>query len=131
MPAALERRSPGFWPLQLSGWAFAYLLCLAAAAPHLHESFVLAYNTWTVILLFAATLALRPVLRLASQRWRTSWLWLQGSVFCLCFLTGSIATFVISLITFGSRGFRITYWTLSGVQCSLMLYLWAVLYLGG
>lgn len=116
--------------MQLCGWTLLYLLLLAAAALHLRESFVLAYNTWAVIVLFAATLALRPVLRIASQRWRSSWLWLHGSVFCLCLLTGSLATFVISLITFGFRGFRLSYWTLSGVQCSMMLYLWSTLYLG-
>jgi len=130
MSATLERRLPGFWQLQLCGWTLLYLLLLAAAALHLHESFVLAYNSWVVIVLFFATLALRPVLRLVSQRWRSSWLLLQGSVFCLCFVTGSLATFVISLITFGFRGFRLSYWTLSGVQCSMTLYLWAALYLG-
>jgi hypothetical protein len=130
MSVAIERRVPGFWQLQFSGWVLLYLLCLAAAAPHLHESFILAYNTWDIVILSAATLALRPMLRLASQRWRTSWLKLQGSIFCLCFLTGSIATYLISLVTFGYRDFRLSYWTLSGVQCSLVLFLWAVLYLG-
>ena len=83
-----------------------------------------------IVVLFATTLALRPLLRFASQQWSTSWLQLQGRVFCICFLTGSLATYIISLVTFGYRGFRLSYWTLSGVQCSLILFLWAALYLG-
>jgi hypothetical protein len=130
MTVAVERRGPGFWQLQCGGWLLLYLLCLAASAQHLRESFILAYNTWDIVVLFAATLVLRPVLRYASGRWKASWLGLQSGIFGLCFLLGSIATYVISLITFGARGFRLSYWTLSGVQCSLILFLWAVLYLG-
>lgn len=130
MSVASERRVPKFWQLQAGGWILLYLLSLAASAPHLRESFIFAYNTWDIVVLFAASLALRPVLRLANQRWQTSWLQLQGWVFCLCFLLGSLATYVISLVTFGYRGFRLSYWTLSGVQCSLILFLWAALYLG-
>jgi len=130
MATAIGRRGPGFWPLQCGGWLLLYLLSLAASAPHLRESFILAYNTWDIVVLFAATLVLRPVLRFANSRWRTSWLKLQSSIFGLCFLAGSIATYIICLITFGARGFRLSYWTLSGVQCSLVLFLWAALYLG-
>ncbi len=130
MVAAIQRRSPGFWALQCGGWLLLYLLSLAASAPHLRESFILAYNTWDIVVLFAVTLALRPVLRSAGGRWQNSWLKLQSSIFGLCFLVGSVASYVISLITFGARGFRLSYWTLSGVQCSLVLFLWAVLYLG-
>ena len=130
MTAIIERRVPGFWQLQFGGWVLLYLLSLAASAPHLRESFIFAYNTWDIVVLFATTLALRPLLRFASQRWSTSWLQLQGRVFCICFLTGSLATYIISLVTFGYRGFRLSYWTLSGVQCSLILFLWAALYLG-
>lgn len=127
---AIERRVPGFWQLQFGGWVLLYVLSLAASAPHLRESCIFAYNTWDIVVLFAVTLALRPLLRFASQRWSTSWLQLQGRVFCICFLAGSLATYIISLITFGYRSFRLSYWTLSGVQCSLILFLWAALYLG-
>jgi hypothetical protein len=130
MSTATERRGPGFWWLQCGGWLLLYLLSLAASGPHLHESFIFAYNTWDIVVLFVTTLALRPLLRFASIRWQTSWWRLQASVFALCFLVGSLATYVISLITFGAHGFKLSYWTLSGVQCSLILFLWAVLYLG-
>ena len=62
----MGHRSPGFWQLQCGGWLLLYLLCLAGSAPHLHESYILAYNTWVVVILFAVTLALRPALLLAQ-----------------------------------------------------------------
>ncbi len=126
----MTHRSPGFWQLQCGGWLLLYLLCLAGSAPHLHESYILAYNTWVVIILFAVTLALRPAFRSLGTRSQMSWLKLHSSIFGLCFIVGSAATYAISLVTFGIRGFRLSYWTLSGVQCSLILFLWAALYLG-
>ena len=130
MIEAVRHRSPGFWHLQCGGWLLLYLLCLAGSAPHLHESYILAYNTWVVVILFAVTLALRPALRSMGTRSQMSWLKLHSSIFGLCFAVGSVATYAISLVTFGVRGFRLSYWTLSGVQCSLILFLWAALYLG-
>ncbi len=130
MTAATAHRSPGYWQLQLGGWFLLYTLCLAAAAPHLRESYVLAYNTWVVIVLFVVTLALRPALRALGARSKMSWFKLHSSTFGLCFVVGSGATYVASLITFGFRDFRLNYWNLSGVQCSFILFLWAALYLG-
>ena len=130
MTAAMTHRSPGFWQLQCGGWLLLYLLCLAGSAPHLHESYIFAYNTWVVVILFAVTLALRPALRSFGSRSHTSWFTLHSSIFGLCFFIGSAATYAISLVTFGYRGFRLSYWSLSGVQCSIILFLWAVLYLG-
>ena len=116
--------------MQCGGWLLLYVLCLAGSAPHLHELYIFAYNTWVVVILFAVTLALRPALRAIGARSEMSWLKLHSSIFGLCFVLGSAATYAISLVTFGARGFRLSYWTLSGVQCSLILFLWAALYLG-
>ena len=116
--------------MQCGGWLLLYLLCLAGSAPHLQESYVLAYNTWVVVILFAVTLALRPALRSIGTRSQMSWFELHSFIFGFCFVVGSAATYAISLVTFGVHGFRLSYWTLSGVQCSLILFLWAALYLG-
>jgi hypothetical protein len=133
MSEAEAIRLRGFWPVQVGGWALLYALILIPAFPHLREPGILAYNTWAVIFLFSASVALRPLLRCVSVRWgsslRFSWLRLEGSALGLCFLFGTAATFLTALLTFGLRGFRWSYWTLSGVQCTMALFLWATLYL--
>jgi hypothetical protein len=120
---------PGFWQVQTGSWALLYVLVLLPALPHLRESGIFAYNTWAILLLFAASLALRPLLRYASARWASSWLRLEGLAFATCFVAGTVTTFLTALLTFGLRDFRWSYWTLSGVQCAMTLFLWATLYL--
>jgi hypothetical protein len=124
-----EIRLPGFWLAQVGGWALMYALVLIPAFPHLREPGILAYNTWAVIFLFAASVALRPLLRYAEARWDSSWLRLLGFAFGLCFLIGAVASLLTALFAFGAQGFRWSYWTLSGVQCAMGLFLWATLYL--
>jgi hypothetical protein len=126
---AEELRVPGFWPLQAASWALFYALILLPVLPHLHEPGILAYNTWAVLLLFCASVALRPALRYGSSRWQDSWLRLEGFAFALCFAAGAVATFLTALFTFGVHEFRWSSWTLSGVQCAMVLFLWATLYL--
>ncbi len=106
-----------------------YALILLPALPHLQEPGILAYNTWAVVLLFTASVALRPMLRYGSDRWGSSWLLLEGLAFGLCLIAGTVTSFLTALLTFGLRGFRWSYWTLSGVQCAMVLFLWATLYL--
>lgn len=129
MSKAEEVRLPGFWQVQAGSWALLYALILLPALPHLREPGVLAYNTWIVVLMFAASVALRPVLRSCSARGNSSWLWLEGSAFGLCLAAGTVITFLTALLTFGVRGFRLSAWNLSGVQCAMVLFLWATLYL--
>lgn len=124
-----EVRLPGFWLVQVGGWALVYALVLIPAFPHLHEPGILAYNTWAVIFLFSASLALRPILRYAGARWDSSWLRLLGFAFGSCFLIGAPVSLLTALFAFGVRSFRWSYWTLSGVQCAMGLFLWATLYL--
>jgi len=120
---------PGFWQVQAASWVFFYALVLLPALPRIHESGIFAYNTWVVLLLFLASIALRPILRYATPRWTSSWLQLEGFAFAISLIAGTVTTFLTALLTFGLRGFRWSYWTLSGVQCSLVLFLWATLYL--
>ena len=122
-------RLPGFWQVQAGSWAVLYVLILMPALPHLREPGIFSYNTWAVLLMFAASVVLRPVLRYGSARWGSSWLRLEGSAFGLCLAVGTLTTFLTVLLTFGLRGFRWSYWTLSGVQCAMVLFLWATLYL--
>ena len=129
MSDAAGTRLPGFWQVQAGSWAVLYLLILVPALPYLREPRIFAYNTWAVLLLFAASVALRPLLRRGSARWGSSWLRLEGSALGLCFLAGTATTFLTALLAFGPRGFRWSYWTLSGVQCTMVLFLWATLYL--
>ena len=120
---------PGFWKVQAGSWPLLYVLILLPALPHLRESGIFAYNTWAVLLLFAASLALRPVLRYASARWPASWPRVVGLAFAACFVAGSATTFLTALLTYGTRDFRWSYWNLSGVQSAMVLFLWATLYL--
>ena len=106
-----------------------YGLILLPALPHLHEPRILAYNTWAVLLLFAASVALRPVLEYADTRWGHSWLRLVTFTFAACLLMGSLTSVLTALLAFGSRAFRWSDWSLSGVQCAMVLFLWATLYL--
>ena len=120
---------PGFWQVQAGSWVALYALILLPALPHLRESGVFAYNTWAVVLLFASSVALRPVLQYGIAKWDSSWLRLEAFAFALCFVVGSITTLLTALLSFGLRGFRWSYWTLSGEQCGMVLFLWATLYL--
>lgn len=129
MSSATANHLPGFWQVQAGSWVALYALILLPAFPHLRESGVFAYNTWAVVLLFASSVALRPVLLYGTARWDSSWLRLEAFAFALCFVVGSIAALLTALLTFGLRGFRWSYWTLSGEQCALVLFLWATLYL--
>jgi hypothetical protein len=124
-----EIRLPGFWQVQAGSWVLLYALVLLPALPHLRESGILAYNTWAVLLLFLASVALRPVLRHASARRSSSWLQLESFAFAISLIAGTLTTFLTALLAFGLRGFRWSYWTLSGVQCAMVLFLWATLYL--
>ena len=120
---------PGFWQVQAGSWVLFYALVLLPALPRIHESGIFAYNTWVVLLLFLASIALRPILRYASSRWTSSWLQLEGFAFAISLIAGTVTTFLTALFAFGLRGFRWSYWTLSGVQCAMVLFLWATLYL--
>src|ERR1700687_5195688 len=68
MLSAVRTRIPSFWLLQAGAWTLTYALLLLAAYPHLSERDILRYNTVGCVVLFCATLAVRPLCQLATAR---------------------------------------------------------------
>src|SRR5262249_53239007 len=129
MLSGVRTRSPSFWPLQAGGWMLTYVLLLMAALPHIAERDVLRYNTVACVVLFCATLAIRPLCRLASARWMYSWLALQACAFSLSLLLGTFASFAAGLGTFGWARLNGDNLMLSYLQCGVLIFLWCNLYI--
>jgi len=104
-----------------------YVLLLVAALPRLKEPGVLRYNTLACLVLLLESIPLRFICRATAQR-VSSWFVFEVSAFLFSLLAGSIATYVTELGTFGMANFKWTNWALSGVQCSVVLFLWCNLY---
>lgn len=121
--------SPSFWRLQAGAWTLTYVLLLLAALPHLGERDVLRYNTVACAVLFCLTLAIRPLCRLASERWIHSWFTLQSCGFAFSLLLGTFTSFVTGLGTFGWARLNSSNWMLSWLQCGAVIFLWCNLYI--
>lgn len=106
-----------------------YALLLLAALPRIHERDILRYNTVGCAVLFGLSLAIRPLCRAVSARWRHSWLALQASAFTISLLIGAFASFVIGLATFGWARLNGSTWGMSWLQCGAVLFLWCNLYI--
>ncbi len=106
-----------------------YLLLLLAAMPHLGERDILRYNTVACVLLFCATLAVRPLCRLANTHWTDSWFVLEGCVFAFSLVLGAFISFATGLGTFGWTRLNSSNWMLSGLQCAIAIFLWCNLYI--
>ena len=106
-----------------------YALLLLAAFPHLTERDILRYNTVACAVLFCATLAVRPLCRLATARWTHSWFALESCAFALSLLLGTFASFATGLGTFGWTRLNGSNWMLSFLQCGGVIFLWCNLYI--
>lgn len=105
-----------------------YVLLLLAAFSHLTERDIFLYNTLVCLFMGLASHLIRPVCSWAIRKHGISWLAWEGCAFGLSTVAGSAVTFLTELCSFGSARFRWSYWLLSGVQCSLILFLWCSLY---
>jgi two-component system LytT family sensor kinase len=105
-----------------------YLLLIFAALPHLREPAILSYNTIACVMAFSVSVLLRPICRRVYERWLANWLVLESFAFGLSLVGGTVVTFACQLVVFGVRNFRWSNWILSGVQLSLILFLWCSLY---
>jgi len=105
-----------------------YVLLIVAALPHLREPAILSYNTVACVMAFSVSILLRPICRRVYERWLANWLVLESFAFGLSLVGGTIVTFCCQLVLFGVRNFRWSNWILSGVQLSLILFLWCSLY---
>ncbi|HLZ14211.1 MAG TPA: histidine kinase [Candidatus Acidoferrum sp.] len=119
---------PSFWQIQPAAWTLLYVLLIVAALPHLREPAILSYNTIACAMAFSLSLLLRPVCRRVYERWLANWLVLESFAFGLSLVGGTVVTFCCQLVVFGVRNFRWSNWILSGVQLSLILFLWCSLY---
>ena len=106
-----------------------YALVLLAALPHLTERDILRYNTVACAVLFCATLAVRPLCRLATARWLHSWVALEVGAFAFSLLLGTFASFAAGLGTFGWARLNGSNWMLSCLQCGVIIFLWCNLYI--
>ena len=129
MLSAVRNWTPSFWLLQAGGWTLMYALLLLAAFPHLTERDILRYNTVACAVLFCATLAVRPLCRLATARWTHSWFALESCTFALSLLLGTFASFATGLGTFGWTRLNGSNWMLSFLQCGGVIFLWCNLYI--
>lgn len=119
---------PSFWQIQRAAWAGMYVLLIVAALPHLRERSVWSYNTIACVMAFGVSILLRPICRKIYERWLANWLALETIAFALSLVAGTVVTFCSQLVLFGPRNFRWSNWLLSGVQLSLILFLWCSLY---
>jgi len=129
MLSEVRTRIPSFWLLQAGAWTLTYALLLLAAYPHLSERDILRYNTVGCVVLFCATLAVRPLCQLATARWTKSWLALEACAVALSLLLGTFASFATGLGTFGWARLNGSNWMLSFLQCSVVIFLWCNLYI--
>ena len=130
MLSAMRAWTPSFWLLQAGAWTLTYALLLLAAYPHLSERDILRYNTVGCAVLFCATLAVRPLCRLATAHWIYSWLALEACAFALSVLLGTFSSLGTGLGTFGWARLNGSNWMLSFLQCSVVIFLWCNLYIG-
>ena len=121
-------RFPSFWQIQLVAWTVMYVLLIVAALPHLREPAILSYNTIACVMASGVSVLLRPICRSVYERWFANWLVLETSAFGLSLFGGTVVTFCCQLVVFGVRNFKWSNWILSGVQLSLILFLWCSLY---
>jgi two-component system LytT family sensor kinase len=105
-----------------------YVLLIVAALPHLREPAILNYNTCACIMAFGVSALLRPICRRVYERWFANWLVLESCAFGLSLVGGTVVTFCCQLVVFRIRDFKWSNWILSGVQLSLILFLWCSLY---
>jgi len=119
---------PSFWQIQLAAWAVMYLLLIIAALPHLREPSIFSYNTIACVMSFSISVLLRPICRRVYERWLADWLVLETFAFALSLIGGTVVTFCCQLFVFGIQNFRLSNWILSGVQLTLILFLWCSLY---
>src|SRR5256884_6686298 len=129
MLSPVRNWTPSFWLLQAGGWTLMYALLLLAAFPHLTERDILRYNTVACAVLFCATLAVRPLCRLATARWTHSWFALESCAFALSLLLGTFASFATGLGTFGWTRLNGSNWMLSFLQCGGGIFLLRDLYI--
>jgi len=105
-----------------------YVLLIVAALPHLRERAIFSYNTVSCVMAFSVSVLLRPICRRVYERWLANWLVLETFAFGLSLVGATVVTFCCQLVVFGVRSFRWSNWILSGVQLSLILFLWCSLY---
>src|SRR2546429_3442350 len=124
MLSAVRNWTPSFWLLQAGGWTLMYALLLLAAFPRVTERDILRYTTVACAVLFCATLAVRPLCRLATARWTHSWFALESCAFALSLLLGTFASFATGLGTFGWTRLNGSNWMLSFLQCGGGIFPW-------
>src|SRR2546429_6065918 len=129
MLSPVRNWTPSFWLLQAGGWTLMYALLLLAAFPRVTERDILRYTTVACAVLFCATLAVRPLCRLATARWTHSWFALESCAFALSLLLGTFASFATGLGTFGWTRLNGSNWMLSFLQCGGVIFLLCKLFI--
>jgi two-component system, LytTR family, sensor kinase len=118
---------PTFWPLQIGGWIFFYLLMLVAILPELKKPGMWAVNTACVLAMFIASFFLRPICRSLQKR-GLSWIDLETRAFAWSLLAGALAGAGCEIAVPQLHPMQWADWLVNSIQTSVVLFLWCSLY---
>ena len=118
---------PTFWPLQIGGWIFFYLLMLVAILPELKKPGMWAVNTACVLAMFIASFFLRPICRSLQKR-GLSWIDLETRAFAWSLLAGALAGAGCEIAVPQLHPMQWADWLVNSIQTAVVLFLWCSLY---
>ncbi len=118
---------PTFWPLQIAGWIFFYLLMLVAILPELKKPGMFIANSGCVAAMFIASFFLHPICRSLRTR-RLSWIDLEIRAFAWCMLLGSVGGLACEIALPQFKPMQWSDWLVNSIQSAVVLFLWASLY---
>jgi two-component system LytT family sensor kinase len=118
---------PTFWPLQIGGWIFFYLLMLVAILPELKKPGMWSVNTACVLGMFIASFFLRPICRSLQKR-GLSWIDLEVRAFAWSLLAGALAGVGCEIAVPQLHPMQWADWLVNSIQSAVVLFLWCSLY---
>jgi len=122
-------RFPSFWQLQMTGWAYLYLVGILGSIPDIfRRPGAFRSDTVTVACMFVASFALHPICRSLLPR-ATSWLAFAWRAGAWSMVWGAITSFASALILVGFHALDWSSMAGHSVQISFIFFLWCSLYL--
>ena len=116
---------PTFWPVQITGWCYFYVMLLASILPSLKEPGVLWVYSVSVFSMFVASCLLRFACRSLMRR-ELAWFALEMRAFAFSLMGGAFEGLAHQLAH--GRWQPDWEWLGSAVHATMILFLWSNLY---